>query len=111
MDALLYLSSLAFPGWLVGKSNFNENPVIRLNLDPGLRPRVCQNTFEMKTFSFVNYLRTKLTKAIFKRKIKCNKNVLNMKQFTLQVLTKDDWKKTKKNLRVNNQRFEAVEVN
>ena len=32
----------------------------------------------------------------------------NMKPFTLQVLTEDNWKKTKKNLRVNNQRFEAV---
>ena len=40
---------------------------------------------------------------------KCAKN---MKPFTLQVLTEDNWKKmNKKNLRVNIQRFEAVEVN
>ena len=29
-------------GWLVGKSDFNENPVVSLDLDFGLRLRVCQ---------------------------------------------------------------------
>ena len=32
-------------GWVVGKSDFNENPVVSLDLDLdfGLRLRVCQN--------------------------------------------------------------------
>ena len=30
-------------GWVVGKSDFNENPVVSLDLDFGLRLRVCQN--------------------------------------------------------------------
>ena len=30
-------------GWLVGKSDFNENPVVSLDFDFGLRLRVCQN--------------------------------------------------------------------
>ena len=29
-------------GWVVGKSDFNENPVVSLDLDFGLRLRVCQ---------------------------------------------------------------------
>ena len=29
-------------GWVVGKSDFNENPVVSLDLDYGLRLRVCQ---------------------------------------------------------------------
>ena len=34
-------------GWLVGKSDFNENPVVSpdLDLDFGLRLRVCQFNF------------------------------------------------------------------
>ena len=32
-----------FPnGWVVGKSDFNENPVVRPDLDLGLQLRVCQ---------------------------------------------------------------------
>ena len=40
--AFLKLSRLA--GWVVGKSDFNENPVVSLDLDLdfGLRLRVCQ---------------------------------------------------------------------
>ena len=30
-------------GWVVGKTDFNENPVFSLDLDFGLRLRVCQN--------------------------------------------------------------------
>ena len=30
-------------GWVVGKTDFNENPVVSLDLDFGLRLRVCQN--------------------------------------------------------------------
>ena len=29
-------------GWVVGKSDFNVNPVVSLDLDFGLRLRVCQ---------------------------------------------------------------------
>jgi len=37
-------SWLAGGGWVVGKSDFNENPVVSLDLDLdfGLRLRVCQ---------------------------------------------------------------------
>ena len=51
MDILLYLAFLKLfrlagwvAGWLVGKSDFNENPVVSpdLDLDFGLRLRVCQ---------------------------------------------------------------------
>ena len=36
-------------GWVVGKSDFNENPVVSLDLDLdfGLRLRVCQNSAEL----------------------------------------------------------------
>ena len=36
-------------GWLVGKSDFNENPVVSLDLDLdfGLRLRVCQYAAEI----------------------------------------------------------------
>ena len=36
---------LGVAGWVVGKSDFNENPVVSLDLDLdfGLRLRVCQN--------------------------------------------------------------------
>ena len=33
---------LARGGWVGGKSDFNENPVVSLDLDFGLRLRVCQ---------------------------------------------------------------------
>ena len=49
MDILLYLASLklsrlAGGGWVVGKFDFNENPVVSLDLDLdfGLRLRVWQ---------------------------------------------------------------------
>ena len=47
MGILLYLASLKLSrgwlaGWVVGKSDFNENPVVSLDLDFGLRLRVCQ---------------------------------------------------------------------
>ena len=32
---------MAGGGWVVGKSDFNENPVVSLDLDFGLRLRVC----------------------------------------------------------------------
>ena len=37
-------------GWVVGKSDFNENPVVSpdLDLDFGLRLRVCQNNKTIK---------------------------------------------------------------
>ena len=35
-------------GWLVGKSDFNENPAVSLELDFGLRLRVCQNSHKWK---------------------------------------------------------------
>ena len=43
MDGWEWLSCLA--GWVVGKSDFNENPAVSLDLDLdcGLRLRVCQN--------------------------------------------------------------------
>ena len=36
-------------GWEVGKSDFNENPVVSLDLDFdfGLRLRVCQNMYHL----------------------------------------------------------------
>ena len=33
---------LGVAGWVVGKSDFDENPVVSLDLDFGLRLRVCQ---------------------------------------------------------------------
>ena len=40
----MYLASLKLSrgGWVVGKSDFNENPVVSLDLDFGLRLRVGQ---------------------------------------------------------------------
>ena len=42
LDLLLYLASLKFSrgGWVAGKFDFNENPVVQLGL--GLCLRVCQ---------------------------------------------------------------------
>ena len=42
LDLLVYLTSLKFSqgGWVAGKFDFNENPVVQLGL--GLPPRVCQ---------------------------------------------------------------------
>ena len=43
-----------FPVWLgVGKSDFNENPVVSLDLDFGLRLRVCQK-WKMSSSSELN---------------------------------------------------------
>ena len=43
---LFNFSGVAGWGWgqVVGKSDFNENPVVSLDLDFGLRLRVCQHT-------------------------------------------------------------------
>ena len=38
-------------GWVVGKSDFNENPVVSLDLDFGLRLRVCQNLTKWEHFT------------------------------------------------------------
>ena len=48
---------LAGGGWLVGNSDFNENPVVSLDLemDLGLRLRVCQNTKIRNLRLFYNY--------------------------------------------------------
>ena len=43
LDLYLYLASLK-PGWPVGKSIFNENTAISLDLGLGLRLKVCQQT-------------------------------------------------------------------
>ena len=42
---ILYLASLKLSGggWVVEKYDFNENPVVSLDLDFGLRLKVCQN--------------------------------------------------------------------
>ena len=39
-------------GWVVGKSDFNENPVVSLDLDLdfGLRLRVCQKRTDRQTY-------------------------------------------------------------
>ena len=44
-------------GWVVGKSDFNENPVVSLDLDLdfGLRLRVCQNQFLPKGTKIIIY--------------------------------------------------------
>ena len=50
-------------GWPVGKSDFNENPVVNpdLDLDFGLRLRVCQNNSLPPIFSSFSHLPLQLS--------------------------------------------------
>ena len=49
---------------MVGKSDFNENPVVSLDLDFGLRLRVCQKSYKEKVGKEIDSAQPKLCELL-----------------------------------------------